>query len=438
VDKLSHLILNRTSREQVREGIPIITRGEGVRVYDQEGKGYLDLTAGVTRPVLVGYGRREIAQAVHDQMCEMPYFTPMQFTNEPAVRLADILAEITPGKINQFFFVCDGSEAVESAIKLARHHHYFQGDKRRHKVIARRGAYHGATFGALNILGTALPMRHMMEPLSPGAVFVESPYCYRCPYHLEYPDCGILCATDIERIIQFEDPEQVSAFIGEPIQQGFGALSPPEGYWPIVQKICRDYGILLIVDEVICGFGRTGRWFGMEHFDLEPDIMAMAKGISSGYVPLGAIGSTDEVMDPVDIFEHLHTYSNHPVSCAAGIKNIEIIKNENLVENSREKGRYFLDELKELESHPIVGQARGRGLWNAIDFTSDKKTRAPFPSNRLSSLVRRALSKGLIIKTMGQAIELAPPLIIQKDEIDEGIKILEECIAEEESEMGPR
>ena len=268
MDDQSHLIMARTPRDQIKQGISIITRGEGSRVFDENGKSYIDLVAGVTRPVHVGYGRKEIAQAVYDQICELNYFTPMSFSNVPAMRLADVLSEIAPGKINRFFFVCDGSEAVESALKMARHYHFFKGDKKRYKVISRRGAYHGVTSGALNVLGTVLPMRQIMEPLAPGTVIVDSRYCYRCPAHLTYPDCQIACAHDLERIIQFEDPSQISALIGEPIQQGFGAYAPPKEYWKRVREICTRYGILLIIDEVICGFGRTGKWFGVEHFDI--------------------------------------------------------------------------------------------------------------------------------------------------------------------------
>jgi len=436
MDNESHLILHRTSREQLKEGITVITKGEGVRVFDQDGKGYLDLVSGVTRPVHVGYGRKEIAQAIYDQICELCYFTPMQFANLPAIKLANVLTEIAPGKINKFFFVCDGSEAVESAIKFAKHYHYFKGDKRRYKIISRRGAYHGVTGGALGVLGTVLPMRQIMEPLAPGTVFVESPYCYRCPLHLTYPDCEVACARDIERIIQFEDPDQISAFIGEPIQQGFGAYAPPKEYWKIVREICNRYGILLIIDEVICGFGRTGKWFGIEHFGIQPDILTMAKGITSGYVPLGGVGCTDKVMEPIEIFHHLHTYGNHPVSCAAALKNIEIIKRENLIENSSKMGIYFLERLKTLEYHPTVGEVRGTGLWTAIDFTTEKKKKAPFPLSRINSIILCAKKKGLIIKTMGQALEFAPPLIIKKEEIDQAVKILDECITEEEKEIG--
>ncbi len=436
MDSSSHLILNRTSKQEIAEGVTVITRGEGVYVFDQDEKRYIDLVSGVFRPVHVGYGRKEIAQAVYDQICDLPYFCPSQYSNIPAMKLAEVLAEIAPGEINKFVFVCDGSEAVEAAIKLAKHYHEYTGEKKRNKIISRRGAYHGTTGGALRALGTVLPMRQIMEPFTSGAIFVESPYCYRCPLHLTYPECDVACARDIARIIEFEDSRQISAFIGEPIQQGFGALAPVKEYWNIVREICNTYGILLIIDEVICGFGRTGKWFGIDHFDIQPDIITMAKGLSSGYVPLGGIGCTDEVMDPIEIFMHVHTYSNHPVACGAGLKNIEIMKEERLVENSAKMGSYFLEALRSLEPHPIVGEVRGTGLWTAIDFTTDKKSRAPFPLDRLTNLVRRAKEKGLIIKIMGLALEFAPPLIIQREQIDEAIKILDECITAEEKDMG--
>ncbi|MEW6263825.1 MAG: aspartate aminotransferase family protein [Thermodesulfobacteriota bacterium] len=428
----SHLILQRTSRKEVEKGITVVTRGEGVQVYDQDGRAYLDLTAGVTRPVHVGYGRRELAQAAYDQMCRLSYFTPMNFSNPPAENLAETLAELIPGPIDKFLFICDGSEAVDSAVKLAQHYHHFRGDKKRYKVITRRGAYHGVTGLALRSLGTVLPMRHIMEPVAPGGVFVESPYCYRCPYHLEYPACDLHCARDVARIIEFEDPEQVSAFLAEPIQQGFGALAPVREYWPIIREICDRYGVLLIIDEVICGFGRTGRWFGHQHFDLRPDLITMAKGLTSGYIPLGAVGCIDEIMAPIDTFHHLHTYGNHPVSCAVALKNLEIIRAEKLVEKSARMGEYFLAGLRSLAHHPLVGQVRGTGLWTAMDLTSDKKTRAPVHPSRLTNLIERAKSKGLIIKTMGWALEFAPPLIITESDIDLAVKILDQCLTEEE------
>ena len=431
-----HLIMQRTSREDIRGGIPVLVKGEGVHVIDQEGRRYLDLTSGNTRPVHIGYGREEMAQAVYDQIMELPYFTPMRFANIPSSRLAEALSEVAPGDISRFTFVCDGSEAVETAIKLARHYHYFRGEKRRHKIISRRGAYHGVTGGALRALGTVLPMRQIMEPLTPGAVFVDSPYCYRCPLHLSYPACNMACARDIERIIEFEDPEQVSAFIGEPIQQGFGAYKPPKEYWDIVREICDRHGVLLIIDEVICGFGRTGKWFGVQNFDIEPDLMPMAKGISSGYVPLGGVGCTEKVMEPVEILQHLHTYGNHPVSCAAGLKNLEIMHRENLIQRSAELGAYFLEKMQRLTRHPIVGEVRGTGLWTAADLTTDKEKRAPFPMDRMDGLVKRGRKRGVIFKYMGPALEFAPPLTITRQEIDEGVRVIDESLEEEAKEMG--
>jgi putrescine---pyruvate transaminase len=434
----SHLILHRTSKKEIREGITVIVKGEGVRVIDQDGKSYIDLDSGVTRPVHIGYGRKELAQAAYDQMVQMAYFSPMSYANVPAMKLADELAGVAPEGINRFIFECDGSEAVESAMKLARHYHYYQGDKQRFKIISRRGAYHGVNGLAARALGIVMPMRQMMEPLAPGAVFIESPYCYRCPLNLTYPECDVACARDLERVIEFEGPDQFSMFIGEPIQQGFGALKPPAEYWPIVSKLCDRYGILLVIDEVICGFGRTGTMFATEQFDVNPDMITMAKGITSGYVPLGAVGCTDRVMEPIEIFNHLHTYGNHPVPCAVGLRNLEIIQEEKLVQHSAEMGDYFLNGLRTLEHHPTVGEVRGTGLWLAIDFTTDKQTRAPFPAANLLSMVGRAKKKGIIIKMMGMALEFAPPLIIEKEDVDTAVRILDECISEEEAAMGLR
>jgi adenosylmethionine-8-amino-7-oxononanoate aminotransferase len=438
MDQSSHLIMHLTPDTVIEQGIPVISRGEGVHVFDTQGNKYIDLVAGVTRPVHLGYGNKELAQAIYDQMMELAYFTPLMFANEPSMKLAQVLSEITPGALNRFTFECDGSEAVETAMKLAKHYHYFKGDKGRYKILSRKGAYHGVNGIGVRALGSVVPMRQMMEPLAPGSVFAESPYCYRCPYDLTYPDCDVVCARNIENIIEFEGPELFSAIIGEPIQQGFGALAPPKEYWPIIREICDKFGILLIIDEVICGFGRTGKMFATEHFDVQPDIMTMAKGITSGYVPLGAVGCTDAVKEPIEVFNHLHTYGNHPVPCAAGLKTIEILQRDNLVEASENLGKYFLESLQELERHAIVGEVRGAGMWTAIDFTVDKKTRASLPAEHLVNMIARAMQKGLIIKLapVRQAFEFAPPLTIEKEEIDAAVKIIEECISEEEKEMG--
>ncbi|MGD2271517.1 MAG: aspartate aminotransferase family protein [Desulfobacterales bacterium] len=438
MDNSAHLILHITPKSTLEGGVTIIERGQGVEIFDSDGNRYLDLVAGVTRPVHVGYGRRELAQAVYDQICQLSYFTPMAFANIPAMKLARLLAEITPGSLNRFTFECGGSEAVETAMKLAKHYHFFKGEKGRFKIISRRGAYHGVNGIGLRALGSVPAMRQVMEPLAPGSIFVDSPYCYRCPLGLIYPDCDTACARNVEQIIEFEGPEYISAFIGEPIQQAYGALAPPPEYWPIVRDICDTYGILLIIDEVICGFGRTGKMFGIEHFATEADLITMAKGLTSGYVPLGAAGCTDRVWQPIEVFNHLHTYGNHPVPCAAALKNIAILQNEKLVENAAAMGAYLLNKLRELQHHPIVGEVRGTGLFVAIDFTTDKKTRAALPFDHIANMVTRAKRKGVIVKFAPgrMAIELAPPLVIQKEEIDRALRILDEVIAEEEKKMG--
>ena len=437
MDENMHLILHNTPKSEIQKGITIISKGEGVYLYDREGNKYIDLMSGITRPVHLGYGNKELAQTIYDQTVKLAYFTPMLFANEPALELAEALSKIAPEPINQFIFESGGSDSVETAMKIAKHHHYYNGEKVRYKVISRKGAYHGVNGIGVRALGTLAPVRHMMEPLAPGKIFAESPYCYRCPYRLSYPECDILCATDLERLIEFEGPELVSAFIGEPVQQGFGALAPPKEYWPIVREICTQYGILLIIDEVICGFGRTGKMFGVEHFGIKPDMITMAKGLTSGYIPLGAVGCSDKVMASIEMLNHIHTYGNHPVSCAAGVKTIEILLREDLVEKSEQMGNYFLTKMMEFENHPIVGEVRGIGLFTAMDFTIDKKTKEPLPVENLVSMIERAKKKGLIIKLapVKLALEFAPPLNVEKEVIDEALTILEEVITEEEKEL---
>ncbi len=437
-DDLEHLVSHRTTREELKAGIPIIERGLGSTVWDIDGNEYLDLCAGVTRPVAAGYGRKDLAAVMAEQAEKLCYFTPMGYSNPPAIALATKLASVLPGDLDQVFFASSGSEAVESALKLAKQHFFYGGEKKRYKVIARRGAYHGQTMGALSLLGTVHPMRQVMEPGVPGAFFVDPPYCYRCPWKQSYPGCDMLCTESIKATIEFEIPDMVAAVIGEPVMQGFGALAPPPEYWPRLREICDEYGVLLISDEVITGFGRTGTLFASEAFDIRPDILTMAKQITSGYVALSAAACTAKVTAPMPAFLHLHTYGSHPVACAVGLRNLEILEEEALVQNSKELGAYFLSQLKELERHPLVGEARGIGLWCALDLAADKKTRAMFSAADFpgTALILRAREKGLIIKTMGPALEFAPPLVITKDEIDRALTIIDECLTEEERARG--
>ncbi|MBI5968652.1 MAG: aspartate aminotransferase family protein [Deltaproteobacteria bacterium] len=439
-DALNYLFLHNTIRKDIQEGkVPVIVRGEGNYVYDEEGNRYLDLMAGNTRPNAIGYGREEVARAMYDQAMKMHYFTPAFFITPPAVELAKKLASILPGGLRTTCFVCDGSEAVESAFKIAKQYHYFANKQKRFKIISRQNAYHGMTMGALSALGFLNPMRNVMAPLVPGHAFLIPPYCYRCPLNLTYPACDLACADALDSLIQFEGPDLVAAFIAETVMQGVGALPPPEGYFDRVRQICEKYGVLLIIDEVIVGFGRTGKMFAAEHYNIRPNIMTMAKQLTGGYAPLGAASTTRQIAEAIPTFLHLHTYGNHPVCCAAALANLEIIEKENLVANAAEMGKYFLEGLKQLTRHPIVGEARGLGLWCAIEIVQDKKNRAPFPAkdNITSQLALAGRDRGVIIRGMGgNALEFAPPLTITRKEVEEGVKGIDQALYDVEKKMG--
>ena len=375
---------------------------------------------------------------MYDQAMKMHYFSPAFFITPPAVRLAKKLASILPGELTTTCFVCDGSKAVESAFKIAKQYHYYEGRTKRFKIISRQNAYHGQTMGALSALGFLHPMRNVMAPLVPGHAFLIPPYCYRCPLNLTYPACDLACADALDSLIQFEGPDLVAAFIAETVMQGVGALPPPEGYFDRVRKICDKYGVLLIIDEVIVGFGRTGKMFAAEYYNIRPDIMTMAKQLTAGYAPLGAASTTRKIAEAIPTFLHLHTYGNHPVCCAAALANLEIIERENLVDNAAEMGRYFLEGLKEMEKHPIVGEARGLGLWCALEIVRDKKGRIPFPpeENPTFSLTLAGRSYGAIFRGMGNALEFAPPLTITRTEVEEGLRAIDRALYDVEKKLG--
>ncbi len=438
-DALEYLFLHNTLKKDIREGkVPVIVRGEGNYVYDEEENRYLDLVAGNTRPNAIGYGREEVARAMYEQAMKMHYFSPAFFITSPAVELAKKLASLYPGGLTTTCFVCDGSEAVEAAFKIAKQYHHFANKQKRFKIISRQNAYHGQTMGALSALGFLNPMRNIMAPLVPGHAFLIPPYCYRCPLNLTYPACDLACADALDSLIQFEGPDLVAAFIAETVMQGVGALPPPGGYFDRIRKICDKYGALLIIDEVIVGFGRTGKMFAAEHYNIRPDILTMAKQLTAGYAPLGAAGTTRKISEAIPTFLHLHTYGNHPVCCAAALANLEIIERENLVANSAEMGKYFLQGLKELQKHSIVGEARGLGLWCAIEIVKDKKNRIPFPpeENITFQLALAGRSHGSIFRGMGNALEFAPPLTISRKEVEEGLKAIDLALFDVEKKLG--
>ena len=438
-DARTYLWLYNTQKEDVETGkVPVIVRGEGNYVIDDEENRYLDLIAGNTRANATGYGREEVARAMYEQAQQMHYFSPANFISPPAVTLARKLADILPDELTTTCFVCDGSEAVETAFKMAKQYHLDGNGQKRFKIISRYHAYHGQTMGALSALGFLNPMRNAMAPLVPGHAFLIPPYCYRCPLNLTYPACDLACADALDELIQFEGPDQVAAFIAEAIMQGMGALPPPDGYFERIREICDTYGVLLIIDEVITGFGRTGKMFACELYAIRPDIITLAKQLTGGYAPLGATSTTRKIADAIDSFLHIHTYGNHPVCCAAALETLEIIEREDLVANAAEMGSYLLAGLKELQKHPIVGEARGVGLWSAIEIVKDKNHRIPFtPEEKITQqLTLAGRDHGVIFRGMGNALEFAPPLSISRKEIEAGLRAIDLALHDVEKKLG--
>jgi putrescine aminotransferase len=427
---LEHYIFPRVAGVEQSVKPNIYTHAEGILLTDIDGNQYLDLMGSQTRANSIGFGQEEIARAVYNQLVNLHYVGTTINQADTVIRLAAKLAELAPGRLSTTIFVSSGSEANEAAFKLAKQYHQARKNKpRAYKVISRWNAYHGATMGAqaaTDFLGTRYPA----EPGVPGYSHIPAPTCYRCPFDLEYPSCNVLCAQYLERQIQHEGPEMVAAFIAEPVMQANGVQIPPPEYFPRVREICSKYEVLFIGDEIITGFGRTGEWFALNHWDVEPDIMTMGKAITSGYFPMAGAMTRRDIIDAMPGFMHVHTYNGHPAGAAAAIANIGIYERDNLVARGKELGKYFLDALKPLEKLPIVGEVRGLGMWVAVDFTADKKTKAIFEDDTVNAIVQRARQKGILVGRMGTAIEIAPALTTRKEELDKAAQVLEESIRE--------
>ncbi|MBW2622741.1 MAG: aspartate aminotransferase family protein, partial [Deltaproteobacteria bacterium] len=394
-----------------------------------------------TLAVGIGYGYEEIARAMYEQAVELHYTAPYLGVVPVTLNLAEKLAEITPGSLSATWFSSGGSEAVESAIKLARQYHFHTGQKQRFRVISRRHAYHGTTNGALSLTGPCQTfdyLRLMGEPtLMPGVTHIPAPYCYRCDFGLEYPECKLACATALDREIKRVGPEEVSAFIAEPVMGAGGCIPPVPEYWPMVRSICDQHGILLIADEVINGFGRTGKWFACEHYDVVPDIMTLAKNISGCYAPLGATIIKAELAEKLPLFMHVHTFSGHAVSCAAGLKAIEIIEREMMVDNAADVGQYLLEGLESLREHAIVGEVRGLGMLCAVELVKNRQTRERIPAETglADKIIDRMLDHGVFIRTSGNVIiEISPILTITRKDIDTLINALDRVLSEANNE----
>jgi adenosylmethionine-8-amino-7-oxononanoate aminotransferase len=429
--------------------MPIIERGEGPYLFDMAGKRYLDGLAGLFT-VQIGYSYgEELGQAALEQARILPYYTNWTYAHPPAIELADKLATLTPDNINRFFFVSGGSEAVESAWKLARQYHAHRGQPNRRKVISRKIAYHGTTMGALSITGiTAL--RTPFEPLIPGVRHVANTNRYRCKYCSDCSECTLACADEVAEAIEFEGPETVAMVIMEPVQNSGGTFTPHPDYHRRVREICDHYGVLQVADEVICGFGRLGEWFGAIRYDFQPDIMTTAKGITSAYAPLGALMISDKVAEPFlegGFWMHGVTFGGHPIAAAVALKNIEIMEREDVVGNVRRNEQYFHDALVGLmERHPIVGDVRGAGYFKSIELVKDKETRESFDAQECETLLREYLSPalydhGLICRADDRGdpvIQLSPPLIATRDHIDEMIGILDAVLPGAEARVRAR
>jgi hypothetical protein len=422
---------------------PLIVRGEGVYLYDQGGKKYLDASGGAA-VVNIGHGVEEVAQAIASQAGKAAYVSGLQFTHQPVEELAEGISRFLPFQGGKTLFLTSGSEAVEAAVKLARQFWTEKGKDGKFRVISRRPSYHGNTLAALS-LSAREHYKDVFRPMLSESIKIPAPYCYRCAYGEEYPGCGVRCAHALEEAILKNGEDSISAFIFEVIGGATtGAAVPPAEYFEIVRKTREKYDILLIADEVMTGFGRTGRWLAGDHFGLCPDIIVMGKGITSGYVPLSCVAARREIADAIHArgrsLLHAQTYAQHPVACVAGVATMEYVRKHELVERSAAMGRLLMDALEPLRSHPHVGDIRGLGLFAGVEFVADKKKKAPFTRSQkyVERLVSRAMEKGLLIwPNVGQAddvngdlVLLAPPFIITPEEIQEIAEMLRVILVE--------
>lgn len=423
-DRDHHLHPFTDSAELNQKGVRIFTRGEGIYLWDSEGNKLIDGMAGLWC-VNLGYGRKELAEVAARQMNELAFYnTFFQSTTIPATSLATLLAEITPDGFNRVFYGNSGSESNDTAVRLVWRYWDVKGQPAKKTIISRNNAYHGSTLAGASLGG--MGYMHKQGPLPlPGFEHIDEPDWYVNGGDLSPSEYGLKTARFLEEKILQLGADKVAAFFGEPIMGAGGVIVPPDSYWPEIQRICRQYDILLVSDEVICGFGRTGEWFGCQTFGFEPDLMTMAKGMSSGYIPISGVMVHDRVADVLEgggEFNHGYTYSGHPVATAVAHANITILRDEGIIERVKtDTGPYFQDALRTMEDHPLVGQVRGRGLMAAIQLSKDKATRLAFDDvGKAGTLCRNHCSdNNIIMRATGDAMLLSPPLIITRSEIDE-------------------
>jgi adenosylmethionine-8-amino-7-oxononanoate aminotransferase len=421
--------------------VPVMVRGEGAYIWDQHGKRYLDGLSSLFT-TQIGHGRTELAEAASKQASELAYFPLWTYAHPRAIELADRLVELTPGGLDHVFFTSGGSEAVESAWKLARQYFRLIGQPNRTKVISRYIAYHGTTMGALSITGVPA-LKSPFEPLVPGAIKVANTNFYRAPYFADDIEAfGRWAADEIERAIEREGPDTVAAVFLEPLQNAGGCFPPPPGYFARVREICDRHGVLLVSDEVICAFGRLGDYFGSTTYGYRPDVITVAKGLTSGYAPLGAMIASDQLIEPFlhadASFAHGFTFAGHPVSCAVALANLDVFEHDDLLGHVQRTAGAFRSALETLYDLPIVGDVRGDGFFYGIELVKDKATRESFNDQESERLLRGYLSgalfeAGLICRADDRGdpvVQLAPPLICEQPEIDLMTQILHDTLAE--------
>ena len=410
--------------------LPKVRKAKGLWIEDDSGKRYLNASGGAA-VTNVGHGRREIAEALHQQVLQYDYIHPTAFVSPVVEELASTLARHAPAGIERFYFLSGGGEAVEASIKMARQIHLANGRPERLRLISRWKSYHGLSLGALSAMGRTA-FREPFTPLLSEVVHIPPPYCLRCSYGLDYPGCQLRCALALDETIQNIGPNVVSAFIGETVSGAtLGVYAPPPGYWKIVREICDAYHVLLIHDEVMCGLGRTGRWFASEHYDIRPDIVTLGKGLGGGAIALSAVGVRAEHFDALqsaDGFVHGGTYSHHPVAAAVGLATLNILEQENLIERADRIGFVLGDKLMDgLSGHPHVADVRGLGMFWGVELVEDKDSLRPFKREaQMGERVWKSLfQKGVIVYKAfglagndGDAIIMAPAFTITEKEID--------------------
>jgi adenosylmethionine-8-amino-7-oxononanoate aminotransferase len=414
----------------------IMARADGVHYWDVHGKRYLDALSGIY-VVAVGHNNRRVIDAIRRQLDVLHFSAPMHGTNPVAVQLANLLAELAPGDLNTVKFQCGGSEVTEAAIKLARQYHKLTGSPGKYKVISRYQSWHGSTLGSLSASGLK-SRKTVNEPLAPGFIHVFPPTCYRCPFGKTYPGCGITCATLINDVVDMEDPATVAAIMVEPIGHTGGIIDPPEEYLPLLRDYCDRHNILLIFDEIITGIGRTGRMFAAETFGVTPDVICIGKGLSGGYVPLSAMICRKRIADafwgPIAEnpgFVEGHTNEGNPISCAASLAVVSEILQRDLCANARVQGERLRAGFRRLaDKYGIIGDIRGKGLFQGIEFVKDRDTKERFPNAFGVRVGRRALENGLLCRFDPHWIAFGPALVSTGEQIDEMVAILDRSIGE--------